>query len=165
MMISKPPVSTGPAARPERVSHRAAARVICVDPAGRILLIRWHDTVDDVTFWEPPGGGLEAGETSLQAARRELWEETGLPQSAVTGQNVVVYRRFRWLGTSYERHEPFFVARFAVPRPPVVPARLTTEEHGRLIGHAWFSSEELATFAEPVEPPDLRSILQSLGIH
>lgn len=40
--------------------------------------------------WLPPGGELNAGETPLEAARRELFEETGLagvfpPTSAIPG--------------------------------------------------------------------------------
>jgi 8-oxo-dGTP diphosphatase len=43
-------------------------------PGGRILLIH-HRRLET---WLPIGGELEAGETPLEAARRELGEETGL---------------------------------------------------------------------------------------
>ncbi len=74
--------------------HRPAARVLCLDPAGRVLLLRWRDPAEGAIFWEPPGGGLEPGESPLAAARRELHEETGLPADAVLERSVVVQRDF-----------------------------------------------------------------------
>ena len=58
--------------------HRPAVRVICLDADGRVLLMHWRDPHDGSRLWEPPGGGIDPGETPLQAARRELAEETGL---------------------------------------------------------------------------------------
>ena len=42
--------------------NRSAARVLCRDEAGRILLMHWRDPIDGHQVWEPPGGGIEAGE-------------------------------------------------------------------------------------------------------
>ncbi|HMP56597.1 MAG TPA: NUDIX domain-containing protein [Novosphingobium sp.] len=49
-------------------------RVIALDSANRVLLVR-HTY--GTGRWMPPGGGLGRGEDALQAAARELAEETG----------------------------------------------------------------------------------------
>jgi 8-oxo-dGTP diphosphatase len=52
---------------------REAARAVVLDPADRILLVRFSFGV-----WAGPGGGLDPGETHVAALRRELAEELGL---------------------------------------------------------------------------------------
>lgn len=37
----------------------------------------------DLRYWQPIAGGGEGDETPLAAARREAWEEAGIPASAV----------------------------------------------------------------------------------
>jgi 8-oxo-dGTP pyrophosphatase MutT (NUDIX family) len=55
-----------------------AAGVVALDPDDRIVLVGQHRyTLDDVS-WEIPEGGVPAGESALDGARRELREETGL---------------------------------------------------------------------------------------
>ncbi|GAA3312289.1 hypothetical protein GCM10020295_83770 [Streptomyces cinereospinus] len=53
------------------------ADVVAVDPDGRVLLIerRWEPFPGR---WALPGGYLDKGENSRQAAARELFEETGV---------------------------------------------------------------------------------------
>lgn len=58
---------------------RIAARLIVLDADNRILLFRYIDA-DGRSFWATPGGGVEAGETTDQAARREACEELGSNQ-------------------------------------------------------------------------------------
>lgn len=56
---------------------RRSARLVIVDEDGRLLLFRYHDE-HHAPFWATPGGELLPGESYLDAARRELREETGL---------------------------------------------------------------------------------------
>src|ERR1700754_2472309 len=53
---------------------RMAAAVLFLDPAGRVLIV--EPTYKD--HWEMPGGLVEADESPLAAARREVREELGL---------------------------------------------------------------------------------------
>lgn len=140
---------------------RPAARVLCVDGRARVLLLRWHDPVAGVEFWEPPGGGIDPGETPLEAARRELWEETGLPGEAVQDRWLPVDRDFHWLGRHYVKTERFYLARFAAT-PEVSAARLTEEESGAYRGHAWHPIAALTALPEPLEPPALPAVLARL---
>lgn len=47
---------------------------------GKILLSRHKER----TTWETQGGHIEPGETPLEAARRELWEESGALEYTMT---------------------------------------------------------------------------------
>ena len=53
--------------------------VICVRYRGQWLLSRHRER----TTWEIPGGHIEPGETAPEAARRELWEETGVQDAEI----------------------------------------------------------------------------------
>ena len=57
--------------------RRRAARVVVLDPLDRILLINASDPLhrNGPGWWEIPGGGIDHGESTEDAARRELWEE------------------------------------------------------------------------------------------
>ncbi|MFJ5645647.1 NUDIX hydrolase [Streptomyces sp. NPDC093223] len=142
--------------------HRRAARVICLDAAHRLLLLRWRDPFDGSWLWEPPGGGIEAGETPLVAARRELVEETGLDPAAVRDRSVPVDRDVRWNGMRYIGTEYFFVAKFADEQPSLVRTGLLPDEQATLDTHLWIAWSDLGSLSDPVEPPQLPSVLASL---
>lgn len=55
---------------------RRKVRAVVTDQAGRVLLIRPYGYADDC--WTLPGGGVEAGESAIDAIGRELREELGL---------------------------------------------------------------------------------------
>ncbi len=56
---------------------REAVRAVVLDPADRVLLVRF-EFPDAGTRWALLGGGLEPGESAHDALRRELAEEAGL---------------------------------------------------------------------------------------
>ncbi|GAA1369427.1 NUDIX domain-containing protein [Streptomyces beijiangensis] len=143
-------------------AHRSAARVLCLDAAHRLLLMRWRDPYDGAWIWEPPGGGIEPGETPWDAARRELAEETGLDPATVLDRSVPVGRDVRWNGRRYIGTEQFFVAQFADERPTLVRTGLSAGELASLDTHWWIAWSDLDSLPDPVEPPRLLSVLAAL---
>ena len=68
-------------ARGERREPGEYALVVCVwvyDGRGNLLLTRRAPEKSFAGTWENSGGAAQAGEDSLTAIRRELWEETGI---------------------------------------------------------------------------------------
>jgi 8-oxo-dGTP pyrophosphatase MutT (NUDIX family) len=66
------------------VSRRAFSVAVFARNAGAVLLVHHRR----LGTWLPVGGELEADETPLEAARRELLEETGLPGRFPAGLGV-----------------------------------------------------------------------------
>jgi ADP-ribose pyrophosphatase len=60
------------------VQHQGSAVMMAVDDRKRILLVRQYRLPARQYLWELPAGRMDPGETPLQAAKRELIEETGM---------------------------------------------------------------------------------------
>lgn len=76
--------SAGPAQPPASMPGlriRQAARAVLVDDDERVLLVRFEFPAG--TRWALPGGGIEPGETTEAALRRELAEEVGLVDAEI----------------------------------------------------------------------------------
>lgn len=74
----------GPIFRVERresrdvVVHAPVAAVVAIDRDDRLTLVRQRRVPVDASLLELPAGFINDGESPLEAARRELAEETGL---------------------------------------------------------------------------------------
>ena len=51
-------------------------RVIILNEENKMLMVKQHHEEKDI--WMVPGGGIEDGESSFEAAEREVFEETGI---------------------------------------------------------------------------------------
>jgi len=68
---------TGFEIRRSVVRHAGSAVMMAVDEKKRVLLVRQYRLTAGKNLWELPAGRLDPGEKPLQAAKRELIEETG----------------------------------------------------------------------------------------
>jgi len=125
--------------------------VLCL-AGDELLLLRWRDPVECFEVWEPPGGGVDPGESWEDAGRRELREEAGLEAGELAGP-VIVARDYRWAGRRIVGEDAFYLARWA-QRPEV-----TLERTPELLGCAWVQDLDEVV---PLEPPDLAAVLSSL---
>src|SRR6201996_574638 len=71
------------------VRHRGSAVMMAVDSKDRVMLVRQYRLPANQYLWELPAGKTDEGETPLQAAKRELIEETGL--RAKTWKKMVTF--------------------------------------------------------------------------
>lgn len=140
--------------------ERLRATLFVIDDDGCVLLFRGGDPArpDDGTWWFPPGGGVEPGETVEAAGRRELAEETGLVVDDVGPVVMIRASHFSFLEVDVAAVEHCFVVhtqRFELTR-----AGWTDFERSVLHEHRWWSPEQLAASEDVVHPADLVELLR-----
>lgn len=136
-----------------------------MDPAGRVLLIRCVAMRRDgeFAFWLTPGGEIEAGETPLEAARRELREELGLSVEVV-GPVYTEATQFEHHGEMRDNVDSVFTARCAAEEPAL--QGVTADEIELMKEIRWWTAEEIeAAIAggERIFPVDLAERMRGFG--
>jgi G:T/U-mismatch repair DNA glycosylase/8-oxo-dGTP pyrophosphatase MutT (NUDIX family) len=133
---------------------RPAVRALLVDERDRILLLRWQRDHGSL-FWITPGGGVEPGESTDQALRRELREEAGLTDPVQGGRvwttefvtpEYAISRHRAWLR---QRDDVYLVRVHAgeVDVPSLV-------DEG-VVDYRWWTLDELARSDDLFGPLDL----------
>ncbi|MDJ0642262.1 MAG: NUDIX domain-containing protein [Erythrobacter sp.] len=136
---------------------RRAARIIVLDQQGRALMFRF-DVPDRPPFWVTAGGECEPGESFGDAARRELFEETGIttdpgPQIARTTPEFVTVE-----GEPVRADERYYLVRVAEAK--IDTANHTELEKCLMTEHRWFTPDELREWPEAVYPEAIADMIE-----
>jgi 8-oxo-dGTP pyrophosphatase MutT (NUDIX family) len=149
----------------EKTYQRRSARVLLLDDAGRILLLRSLVDPTDAGLghcWLTPGGGVDGGESLPRAAARELHEEIGLVVNPHDLGDPVAhtagYADLGWTVGTFR--DDFFYHR--VVAHEVDTSRMEARERRAHAGHRWWTVDELASTTDPVYPFELAPLMTDL---
>lgn len=146
------------------VKHRETARIMLVDEQNRIFLLKTHfdPEVGLPPRWLTPGGGIDSGESTLDAAVRELLEETGmLVDPEVLGEPVLVASgRWDWVdGVNYHTYkDTIYELRVASFEPDT--SGFTPDELRDVLEYRWWEINDLLSSEESLAPHELKDWLR-----
>ena len=147
--------------------RRRTARVLPVDPDGRVLLLHgWDPQHPDRPFWFTIGGAAEEGESMREAAARELHEETRISvDPAQLGEPIGEQTiEFSWGGHHIVQDQVFYAV--LVTTPEVSLEGLDQWEQATTDKYGWLTAGDLDGEERPAHPdiPDLmRAAAASVG--
>ena len=142
--------------------QRLTARVLLLDPEDRLLMMkgRLPGAAPEQGAWFTVGGGAAPGESVMDAAAREIVEETGFTAFEL---GPVVWRREGALALAGETvwmDEHYVLAR--CPGGDPVRHGWQADEHALIDDIRWWTQAELAATPERVFPPGLADLLADL---
>jgi 8-oxo-dGTP pyrophosphatase MutT (NUDIX family) len=142
--------------------ERNAVRVVLTDAAGRVLL--FHAVTPEVGpagWWELPGGGIDGGESYLEAAVREVREETGLLLDPATIGPPSWRRDTTWRSRGVRRlqHEVVVGARVPEDRPAIRTDGQTASELEDYVDVRWWEVGDILGSSERFYPGRLPELL------
>jgi 8-oxo-dGTP pyrophosphatase MutT (NUDIX family) len=108
-------------------------------------------------WWELPGGGIDHGESTEEAAMRELAEETGIVDAEIGPCIWVQHVEFDFGGFHFDQNEYIHVA--WCDGGDYAPRGLEPLEAAAFSGGRWWSVEELDQSEVNLLPPRLRELL------
>jgi len=129
------------------VRHAGSAVMLAEDEKRRILLVRQYRLPAAKYLWELPAGKLDPGEKPLQAARRELIEETG-------------YRAKKWTKLASFWVSPGYVGEYmTIFLAQDLTAGEATPMDDERIETRWFTRREIAEMIRTGKIEDAKTMI------
>ncbi|MEW9553912.1 NUDIX hydrolase [Nonomuraea sp. NPDC050783] len=145
--------------------RRFTARALPLDDQDRVLLLRGFDPErPDQPFWFTVGGAMENGETLVEAAARELFEEVGIRVRAgeFSGPYGTSTISFEWGGYAITQDQTFYAVRVGEAAATVSFEHMEQIEKDTTTAYRWWGAEELESTEEKYFPEDLPVILRKI---
>lgn len=143
---------------------RPSARLLLLDDDARVFLFQFRFRLPSglvQKFWASPGGGVKTGESFEAAARRELFEETGLEAEigAEVDRRTVNFTMPD--GRDVLAEERYFLVRRA--QWDFDFSRWTPLERKILVDRQWWTRDALRSTRDVVFPENLADLLDRIA--
>jgi 8-oxo-dGTP pyrophosphatase MutT (NUDIX family) len=129
-----------------QVRHRVCARVLPVNPSGEVLLLHgWDPAAPDAPYWFSIGGAADGDETLVDAAVREMREETGIviQPAELSGPIAREDAEFDWGTWRLVQDQTYFALALTADPTEISFDGLEPVERTSIDAAAWWAPEAL----------------------
>jgi len=150
---------------PDGGAYRKGVGIMLLDPQGRVFVAQRVDFTGDA--WQMPQGGIDAGESPLRAALRELKEEIGTDKAAPIAESKrwlsydlpTELAGRRWKGRFRGQRQKWFLMRFTGRDTDIDIAT----EHPEFRAWKWVPPAELPRLIVPFKRQLYLDLLQEFA--